>query len=112
VLARFTPGEESYAITRGGLIGRAGEAVSAVTETSGSVYVRDEQGTLHHIAGRVEAGHQSVVKGTQVLIVDYAADRDVYQVREWTPETYLAAQETASATPEHAAERPTEAAHQ
>jgi hypothetical protein len=85
VLSRFTPEDETYVITRHDLIGRAGEAVSAITDRMGSVYVRDERGTLHHITGRIQEDGEPIARGKSVLIIDYERSGDYYWVKEWSP---------------------------
>ena len=85
VLARLTPPEESAAIARNGLEGCAGEAVSLISATSGSVYVRDASGTLHHIAARVAPECESLPKGAPVLVVSYE-DGECYRVKRWSPD--------------------------
>lgn len=83
-LARFTPGDDSFAITKADLEGRIGEAVSAITERSGSVYARDENGTLHNLAARVRPDGESIARGEQVVVVSYFADGDYFQVKKWS----------------------------
>ncbi|MDQ3814872.1 MAG: YqiJ family protein [Armatimonadota bacterium] len=86
LLSRFTPTDETYVVTKSDLIGRAGEAVSAITERMGSVYVRDGGGTLHHLAGRIPPDRQPIAKGKTVLVIDYQPEGDYYWVKEWSPD--------------------------
>ena len=83
-LARFTPGDESFAITKAQLEGHIGEAISAINECSGSVRARDDNGTLHQMAARIRSDDESIARGQQVLLVSYFADDDYFQVKKWT----------------------------
>ena len=86
VLARWTPRGESSATSKRGLQGRVGEAVSIVSETSGSVYARDEGGTLHQLPARVWPGTKPLPRGAQVLVIEYQEKDDCYLVKSWTPD--------------------------
>jgi hypothetical protein len=106
LLSRFTPTDETYAVTRWDLVGRTGEAVSTITHRMGSVYARDESGTLHHLPVRVQSGGDSIAKGRSVLVIDYDAEGDFYWVKEWSPDTELSSDRTLYADSESTIEAP------
>jgi membrane protein implicated in regulation of membrane protease activity len=84
VLSHFTPGTETLASTKASLIGRAGEAVSIITDKMGSVYVRDAAGTLHHLPGRIQPEDEPIKKGSQVVVIDYDEAGDFYRIKQWS----------------------------
>ncbi len=69
-----------------GLEGQYGQSVCTVSEKSGSAYVRDASGTLHHIAARVRQGSEAIAKGEGVLVIQYDEQSDSYLVKKWSPE--------------------------
>lgn len=79
-MSRLMPTEETYAKRRSDLLGEVGEAVYAIDERFGVAAVRDDRGTLHQVACRVEPGAMPVRKGSKVLLVSYDADRNIYHV--------------------------------
>jgi len=83
VLGRLVPAKDTAAIRKRDLVGRVGKVVYTVTESSGTVHVRDDYGTLHQIAARVPPGQPSLSRGTEVVIVNYRPQRDWYWVEEW-----------------------------
>ena len=86
LLARFTPQDETFAVTKRDLEGRQGVAIANVSERMGSAHVRDANRTLHQLPVRVHPTQEAIAKGTPLLIVEYQPDEDFYWVRAWTPE--------------------------
>src|SRR5262249_44678697 len=72
--ARLMPKDESYAITREGLLGLTGKVVYPVTETEGRVHVFDPFRTLHVLSARTPVGAEPIAKGTDVIIASMDAD--------------------------------------
>jgi hypothetical protein len=66
--ARVMPQDESYAITREGLMGLTGKVVYEVTETGGRVHIFDQFRTLHVTAARAAPGTAPLKKGTDVIV--------------------------------------------
>lgn len=102
VMSRYTPGDETFAVTKTELEGTIGEAVAPITDHTGSVYARDAAGTLHHLPCRIRPDGSPVQRGEQVLVVEYNPEGDFYWVKSWAPdvaepETAVAAQTNAGA---------------
>jgi hypothetical protein len=72
--ARVMPQDESYAITREGMLGLTGKVVYTVTETGGRVHIFDQFRTLHVLSARVAAGAEPVEKGTEVIVAAMDAE--------------------------------------
>ncbi|MBV9470521.1 MAG: DUF1449 family protein [Abitibacteriaceae bacterium] len=87
VMSRFTPSDETFAVTKRDLEGRLGEAVSTITDRMGSVYARDAVGTLHHLPCRIAPDGAPIAKGEQVLVIEYHPEGDYYRVKSWKPDT-------------------------
>lgn len=82
VVARVMPGTESYATRRTGLIGLLGHAVYKVTESSGTVNVKDTYGTVHRVQAKTEPEADPLGSGVEVIIVDFDEEDRRYVVRE------------------------------
>lgn len=70
VLARVLPKEESSVVSREGLYGLKGKVAFPVSETTGRILIYDSGGSLHDENCRVAAGHNTIVKGCSVMIMD------------------------------------------
>ena len=70
---RFAPQDAPAARSRD-LVGRTGQVVFTVTQTGGTVQVRDAGGTVHQVAARLPAGHAPLPSGAAILIAGVAAD--------------------------------------
>jgi membrane protein implicated in regulation of membrane protease activity len=66
--ARLLPRDETYALSREGLLGLTGRVVYPVTETTGRVHLYDQYHTLHVMSARVAPGAPSIDKGSEVII--------------------------------------------
>lgn len=66
--ARVMPEDESYAITREGLLGLTGKVIYEVTEGGGRVHIFDQFRTLHVASARVAAGEPPLAKGADVIV--------------------------------------------
>lgn len=81
LVAKIMPGTETYAVTRFDMIGALGHAVYMVTETSGTVNIKDSYGTVHHAQCKAEPGAESIAGNTEVIVVDYDEDDKRFVVR-------------------------------
>lgn len=77
-LGRLMPSTESYGVTARGLVGRIADVRYALTETSGSVQVYDEFGTMHETAARVMPGESPIPAGARVVLWRYDAGEGAY----------------------------------
>lgn len=80
LFVRLTPVDESSISHKGDLQGRVGECDATIDSQRGSLLVRDEFGTLHHLAARCDG---PIARGQAVLLIQYEADGDYFQVRVW-----------------------------
>lgn len=71
---------ESHALTRRELVGSLGNATLAVGTRGGLAQVRDRNGNLHQVACRIADGEAPLSAGTGLLLVDYDAERNLYEV--------------------------------
>lgn len=78
LFGRFFKQYESSAVKRGHIVGRSGRVVYPVTESEGTVSVRDESGTLHRVRARTQ--HGILDSGQQIIIVGYDPESRMYQV--------------------------------
>jgi membrane protein implicated in regulation of membrane protease activity len=67
--ARVMPQDETYAISREGLVGLTGKVVYPVSETGGRVHVYDQFHTLHVASARVTPGAGPMEKGSEAIVV-------------------------------------------
>jgi membrane protein implicated in regulation of membrane protease activity len=76
--ARLLPRDETYALSREGLLGLTGRVVYPVTETTGRIHLYDQYHTLHVVSARVAPGAPSIDKGSEVIVASSGpADRYV-----------------------------------
>lgn len=75
LLARVMPQDESYALTRDGLVGLTGKVVYPVTDSEGRVHIFDPYRTLHSESARVAPGLPPIEKGTEVIVASVDPDR-------------------------------------
>ncbi len=71
IIGRLLPGEETYAVTRFELVGSLGRVVHAISESTGTVDVKDLYGTVHRVQAKSEPGDQAIPSGSEVILVDY-----------------------------------------
>jgi membrane protein implicated in regulation of membrane protease activity len=72
--ARLMPQDETYALTREGLLGLTGKVVYPVSETGGRIHIYDQYHTLHVAAARLAPGAPPLERGTEVVVA--SADPD------------------------------------
>ena len=72
--AKLMPKDESYAISREGLLGLTGKVVYPISETGGRVHVFDQFRTLHAEPARVTPGQAPIEKGTAVIVASMDPD--------------------------------------
>jgi membrane protein implicated in regulation of membrane protease activity len=64
------------------LVGRTGKVIFAVTDSEGTVQVRDAGGTVHQIAARIRQGRESLASGAEVLLVGYDSEQGAFIIEE------------------------------
>jgi membrane protein implicated in regulation of membrane protease activity len=84
LVVRYVPLHESSARRRHELLGCVGEAVFAIDESSGVVAVRDEDGNLFQVSGRVAQDAAPIPKGSRVKLVSYRAAGNVFTAQPLT----------------------------
>jgi len=83
LIARMVPRSGTSAVRKQSLQGRIGKVVFTVTDSAGTVHIRDDYGTLHQLAARVEPGEAPIPPGTEVLLLGYDRGGKWYWVEEW-----------------------------
>jgi membrane protein implicated in regulation of membrane protease activity len=78
---QFTPVDASSISHKSDLQGRVGECDATIGKSKGSILVRDEFGTLHHLAARCD---EPIARGEAVLLIEYDGRGDFFLVRVWT----------------------------
>ena len=78
---RFMP-KELPALGNKDLVGRDGQVVFEVTQTTGTAQVRDAGGTLHQIPARVPSGYEPLEAGRRVLVSAYDGQAGVFVVED------------------------------
>lgn len=79
-VARLMPSTETYIAQPAELVGKRAEVIHTITQTSGTVRVRDDRGqTIDHPA-RVKEGPGIAVR-SEVIITDYDEDQMVFFVQ-------------------------------
>ncbi|RYG53967.1 DUF1449 family protein, partial [bacterium] len=81
LFVHFTPVDASSITHKIDLQGRIGECDATTDSRRGSLLVRDEFGTLHHLAARSD---EPIARGEAVLLIEYCSDGDYFQVRVWS----------------------------
>lgn len=71
VVARYMPTTETYAVSQRSLTDRLGTAVFPVTETTGTVHVKDEYGTVHRMQAKTQPNAPEIATGSQVIVIDF-----------------------------------------
>ncbi len=71
IFARVMPSNETYGVTRMQLIGNLGAAVFRITETTGTIHVKDQYGTLHREQAKVDPGCPEIPAGSDIIVVDF-----------------------------------------
>lgn len=77
---RLTPVDASSITHKSDLQGLVGECDATIDASRGSLLVRDEFGTLHHLAAR---SSEPIARGEAVLLIEYETKGDFFQVRSW-----------------------------
>lgn len=78
LVARFVPSLESYASAKDELVGTTGVAELSIARDFGIARVLDGTGTPMKI--KCQAYGEPIAKGSEILVVDYDPERDVYTV--------------------------------
>lgn len=89
LLAQIVPSIETYTVSRRDLIGCTAILINDTDEQGGYAQARDREGNIYNISCRTYAptpgadagpGHAPLMKGTQVLIVDFDPANNRYAV--------------------------------
>lgn len=80
VVHAFVPSVETYAKKPADLLGRVGVVITRVTVGSGSIDVRDAQGTLHRLSAVTESGEVSA--GNKVAVLRFDDERRLYFIEQ------------------------------
>jgi len=80
-LSRIMPSTETYGTSNAQLVGKRGKALYEITETSGSVRLRDDYGNLLDIASRVKPGEKPIPPGDNVILMRYDRQKQVFLVK-------------------------------
>jgi Protein of unknown function (DUF1449) len=67
-LGRLMPATESYGASTRELVGRIADVRYALTETSGTVQLYDEYGSIHEVPARVMHGESVIPAGERVVL--------------------------------------------
>lgn len=85
LLARLLPTFETYRISRSDLIGCGGKLLNdADAESVGYAQIRDGEGNIHNITCRAYLEAGKLVRGQDVMVIDYDEERNVYHVEAAT----------------------------
>ena len=79
-ISKLVPSVESYSTPLATLVGLGGEVLYAITDSSGSVRVRDAGDNLRDVPCRVGPGDASIPAGTKVVLFHYDAAKKVFYV--------------------------------
>lgn len=77
-LGRLMPGTESYGAEARELIGRMADVRYPLTETTGTVQIYDQHGSLHEVPARVLPGEAAIPAGTRVVLWRYDEGNGAY----------------------------------
>lgn len=80
-LSRIMPSTETYGTSNVQLVGKRGKALYEITETSGSVRLRDDYGNLLDIACRIKPGEKPIPAGDSVILMRYDAQKQIFLVK-------------------------------
>jgi membrane protein implicated in regulation of membrane protease activity len=72
--ARLMPKDETYAISREGLLGLTGKVIYPVSATGGRIHIYDQYHTLHVASARIAPGSPPIERGAEVIVA--SADPD------------------------------------
>lgn len=81
---RIMPTTETQVVTRSDLIGRTGTLVLPASSTGGVAQIVDRYGNVHNVDCRTDGG--AIREGSEILIVDYDEDKDLYAVEAYPAE--------------------------
>jgi hypothetical protein len=79
-VVRHIPLVETAVIRRREIVGSLGKAVLLVTRERGMAHVRDRHGDLHQISCHTLHSETRIQPGAPLLVVDYDAERDLFDV--------------------------------
>lgn len=83
-LNRVMPTSESYNVTKHDLVGQVGTLTLPADAARGLAQVKDRQGNVYSVACRTEG--QELKSGQEILVLEYAAEKDVYLVQAYSSE--------------------------
>lgn len=82
IVGRMIPQEETYGVSRAELCGSLGKTVYAVSESAGTVDIKDRFGTVHRVQAKVEKKEESIPAGSDVIVVDFDDEDKRFIVRQ------------------------------
>ncbi len=71
VVGRYMPTTETYAVSQRALTDRLATAVFPITETTGTVHIRDEYGTVHRMQAKTQQNAPEIPSGSEVIVIDF-----------------------------------------
>jgi hypothetical protein len=77
-LGRLMPSTESYGASTRELVGRIADVRYALTETSGTVQLYDQYGTMYEVSARVMPGEAPIPSGKRVVLWRYDGSEGAY----------------------------------
>jgi hypothetical protein len=80
VFTRHVRSIETEIIHRRDLVGALGSAVVPIASHRGVALVRDMRGDVHQVTCRAPRESSPLPRGTPILIIDYDADNDIFEV--------------------------------
>lgn len=86
IINRFMPSSESYNVTKHDLIGRTGTLVLPAGAERGLAQVSDRQGNVFNVTCRTDGAE--IPSGQEVLLLEYAEDKDTYLVQAYSSEKH------------------------
>jgi hypothetical protein len=86
IINRFMPSSESYNVTKLDLVGRTGTLVLPAGAERGLAQVSDRQGNVFNVTCRTEGAE--LPSGQEVLLLEYAEDKDAYLVQAYSSEKH------------------------
>ncbi|HJV33217.1 MAG TPA: hypothetical protein VJ694_04280 [Patescibacteria group bacterium] len=81
---RIMPTSESYNVTQHDLVGRTGTLVLPADATRGLAQVTDRQGNVFNVTCRTDGAE--LASGQEVLVLEYAADKELFVVQAYSSE--------------------------
>ncbi len=82
IVGRIMPRDETFGVSLLELVGSLGRSVFTVSETTGTIDIKDHSGTVHRVQAKSEDANESIAAGTEVIVVDYDDEDKRFIVRK------------------------------